>query len=121
MHATFTADCTPPVATLTIVGELDIASRGRLAWRLIDLGALDCTTVRLDVGQVTHIDARSLRLIDQMRERLEANGGSLEIRSASLCFALFSTGGGFTVLAAAAAATAAAVEREPAATGTVPR
>jgi anti-anti-sigma regulatory factor len=101
MHATFTTTYEPPVVTLSIVGELDIASRGRLAWRLIELDDLECTTVRLDVGQLAYIDAQSMRLIDQARERLEADGATLEIIAASLSFGLVSTVGGFTALAAA--------------------
>ena len=104
MHATIITAWTPPVATLTIVGELDIAGRGDLARRLDDLAQLECTTVRLDVGRLTHIDGRSLHLIDETRKRIEGNGGSLQVIAASLCFALLSAVGGFTAVAAAAAA-----------------
>jgi anti-anti-sigma factor len=101
MPATFITTYEPPVATLTIVGELDVASRGSLARRLVDLGALRCSTVRLDVGQVTYVDACSMRLIDRAREQLEASGATMELTAASLCFGLISTAGGFTALAAA--------------------
>ncbi|WP_205471082.1 STAS domain-containing protein [Nocardioides sp. SYSU D00038] len=104
MQATFTTTYEPPVATLAIVGELDIVSRGRLAWRLAELTTLGCRTVRLDVGRVTYVDGRSVRLIDQTRERLEARGATLDIIAASACFARVVTVGRFRRLAAACAA-----------------
>lgn len=104
MHATFAITHDPPVGTLVAAGELDIVSRGRLAWRLIDLGALDSAIVRLDLADVTYVDAGSLRLIDQARERLEARGTTFEISAASPCFRLVCPLADFTALAAAAAA-----------------
>jgi anti-anti-sigma factor len=102
MHANFSVSYDPPVGIMKISGELDLMSRGRLAWRLVDLEALDCRTLRLDVGQVTFIDAACLRLIDEARHRVTSRGGRLELTSASLCFALVSRLAGYRDLAAQA-------------------
>lgn len=102
MHAYISVSYDPPVGTMKVSGELDLMSRDGLAWRLVDLEALDCRTLRLDVGQVTFIDAACLRLIDEARRRVTSRGGRLELTSASPCFALVSRLAGYRELAAQA-------------------
>jgi anti-anti-sigma factor len=103
MTAIFRISSAPPAAWLRIEGELDVVSHAPLAWRLLDLEQLECTHVILDVGDVTHVDRSSLRLIDDARRRLLARGASFEISSASLGFALMARLGGYGPLAEHAA------------------
>ena len=100
MHTTISVAYAPPIATVTIAGELDPVSRGRLAWRLIDLNSLDCRTVRLDFGAVTHIDAACLRLIDDARRRVAGRGAMFELTAVSSYVGLVATLAGFHALSA---------------------
>jgi ABC-type transporter Mla MlaB component len=100
MHARFSCSYEPPVATLSIDGELDVVSRGRLAWRLLDLEAMDCGSLRLDLRYVTYIDVGCLRLIEDARRRAAARGAVLEVAAASLCVPLVARLAGFAALAA---------------------
>ena len=97
MHTTISVAYAPPIATVTIAGELDPVSRGRLA---IDLNSLDCTTVRLDLGAVTHIDAACLRLIDDARRRVPGRGAMFELTAVSSYVGLVATLAGFHALSA---------------------
>ncbi|WP_028642383.1 STAS domain-containing protein [Nocardioides sp. URHA0020] len=99
MTATFHLCSAPSHASLRIDGELDVQSRGPLAWRLLDLEQLRCTRYLLDLGNVTHVDSSCLRLIDDARERIVARGAELQVESASLCFRLLTRVGGYTALA----------------------
>ena len=103
MSVTFRSAYEPPVATLTIEGELDVLARGRLAWQLLDLERLSCPTVRLDLDRVSYVDACSMRLLEETRRRVRARGDRMELVAASLCFALVSRAAGYTVLATEAA------------------
>jgi anti-anti-sigma factor len=102
MHSIFSVSYDPPLGVMKISGELDLMSRGQLAWRLVHLDAVDCRTFRLDLGQVTFIDAACLRLIDEARRRVIGRGGTFELTSASRCFALVSGLAGYRDLAAQA-------------------
>lgn len=103
MEAAFRFTYLPPVAKLTIEGELDVASQAQLRWRLRDLEQVAHDIARLDVGRVNYIDPACVRLIDETRQRLLARGVELEIEAASLCFTLVSGLGGFPALASRAA------------------
>jgi len=99
MSATFRICSAPPEAWLRIEGELDVPSRGPLLWRLLDLEESGCTTLHLDVGQVTHVDARSMSLIEEARSRVRARSGHFHITAASSCFGLVARAAGFTTIA----------------------
>ena len=99
MDATFRFSYLPPVAKLTVEGELDYAAQAQLAWRLRDLEQVASGIARLDVGRVNYVDHDCMRLIDDARVRLAQRGFDLEIVSASLCFALVAGLGGFPALA----------------------
>jgi anti-anti-sigma regulatory factor len=99
MTATFHLSSTPLDARLQVVGDLDVQSRGPLAWRLLDLEQLECPRFQLDLGSVTHIDSSCLRLIDDARERIVARGADFHVVSASLCFRLLTRVGGYAALA----------------------
>lgn len=99
MSATFRIGSSPPDAWLRVEGELDVPSRGPLLWRLLDLEQSGCTTLHLDVGQVTHVDAGSMSLIEEARSRLRASAGHFRITAASSCFALVARAAGFTTIA----------------------
>jgi ABC-type transporter Mla MlaB component len=99
MTATFHLSSTPHDARLRVDGELDVQSRGPLAWRLLDLEQLECTTYELDLGNVTHVDSGCLRLIDDARERIVARGAEFHVFSASFCFRLLTRVGGYAALA----------------------
>jgi anti-anti-sigma factor len=100
MTATLRVSLSPPRAWLRIEGDLDVPSRGPLAWRLCELEDLGCTTLYLDLGQVTSVDASSLRLIDDALARMTAGGATCQVTSASRCVARMTTTGGYAELAA---------------------
>jgi ABC-type transporter Mla MlaB component len=100
MTATFRISDVPPDAWLRIEGELDVVSRAPLAWRLIDLDQSSCTRLYLDVGDVTHVDSTSMRLIDDARKRFVARGGTFEVTAASLIFTMVAGMRGYRALAA---------------------
>jgi ABC-type transporter Mla MlaB component len=100
MAATFSISASSTQARLRIEGELDVLSRGPLAWRLLDLEQLECAHRCLDLEHVTHVDSASMRLIDEARLRILARGARFEIAAASLPFALLAEVGGYAALAA---------------------
>jgi anti-anti-sigma factor len=102
MSATFRVSDGPPDAWLRIEGELDVLSRATLAWRLIDLVQSPCMRLYLDVGDVTHVDSTSMRLIDDARKQFVARGGTFRITSASLIFTMAARIRGYGALAASA-------------------
>lgn len=99
MGTAFRFSCAPPDSWLRIEGELDVSSRGPLAWRLFDVEQLDCSVLQVDVSAVTHIDTCCMRLINDSRERMVARGGRFELVAASPSFALMARLAGFTTLA----------------------
>lgn len=99
MDATFRFSHLPPMAKLTIDGELDPRGRAQLVWRLRDLEGVECDAVRLDVGRLNYIDHECMGLIDETRRRLVARGVDFQVGAASLCFALVSGLGGYAELA----------------------
>jgi len=111
--ATFRVSHVPPNAILQIEGELDVTSRAPLAWRLIDLDQSSCTTVHLDVGEVTHVDSTGMRLIDDARKRLVARGATFQVTSASLVFTMVARMRGYRALVAAAQDHSAILDRVP--------
>lgn len=75
--------CSPPVARLRAVGELDLATRDRLRDVLGCLRFRGCTQVEVDLAAVTFIDACTLRVLHAEQRRLLLEGGSLEVVAAS--------------------------------------
>lgn len=100
MDATFRFSYVPPVAKLTIEGELDARAAAQLQWRLRDLEQVAHDVARIDAGRVNYIDDECLRLIDETRQRLVARGVDFRVETASLCFGLVSGLGGYSALAA---------------------
>jgi anti-anti-sigma factor len=103
MTATFAITHDPPVALIVIRGELDVSCRGILAWRLVELASLDCPTVRVDLRDVTHIDACCLRLLDDTRRHVTARQARFVVTHASTYVALVAELAGFHGLAPCAA------------------
>ncbi len=103
MTATFAITHDPPVALIVIRGELDISCRGPLAWRLVELASLDCSTVRVDLRDVTHIDACCVRLLDDARRSITGRQGRFVVTHASTYLALVAELAGFHGLAPCAA------------------
>jgi anti-anti-sigma factor len=103
MTATFAITHDPPVALIVIRGELDISCRGPFARRLVELVSLDCSTVRVDLRDVTHIDACCLRLLDDARRSITAHRGRFVVTHASMYVALAAELAGFHGLAPCAA------------------
>ena len=99
MTATFAITHDPPVAIIVISGELDITCRGPLAWRLVELASLECSTVRVDLRDVTHIDACCLRLLDDARRSVTAHQRRFVVTHASTYVALVAVLAGFHGLA----------------------
>ena len=99
MSASFSISYTAPIGVVKVAGELDLFCQGYLSWRLLDLDALDCRTLRLDLGEVTYIDAGCLQVIDEARRRVARRGGDLELTSTPLCFGLVSRLAGYDDLA----------------------
>ena len=99
MTATFAITHDPYVALIVISGELDIDCRGTLAWRLVELASLDCPTVRVDLRDVTHIDACCLRLLDDTRRWVTARHTRFVVTHASTYVALVAELAGFHGLA----------------------
>ena len=99
MTATFAITHDPPLALLVITGELDIHCRGTLAWRLVELASLECSTVRVDLRDVTHSDACCLRLLDDTRRSVTARQSRFVVTHASTYVALVAELAGFHGLA----------------------
>ena len=99
MTATFVITHDTSVALIVIRGELDITCRGTLAWRLVELASLDCPTVRVDLRDVTHIDACCLRLLDDTRRSVTGRRGRFVVTHASTYVALVAELAGFHGLA----------------------
>lgn len=99
MTATFAITHDPPVAIIVITGELDISCRGALAWRLVEVASLDSSTVRVDLRDVTHIDACCLRLLDDTRRLVTARQARFVVTHASTYVALVAELAGFHGLA----------------------
>jgi len=71
------------LAVLTLVGEIDIATVSHLRAlvdQAVDAGAL---LVAVDLAGVRFLDAGGINVLAIAGERLRANGGSLEVRSAT--------------------------------------
>jgi hypothetical protein len=94
MHATFHLTFTPPVARLSIAGELDLGDHWRLRTcfaDLLDHVALDPRfgrggVVQLDAGRVELVNGSCLHLLDSLRREVLAEGQRFEIPSASFAF-----------------------------------
>jgi anti-anti-sigma factor len=99
MAATFAITHDPPLALIVITGELDIGSRGTLAWRLVELASLDCSTVRVDLSDVTYVDTCCLRLLDDARRSVTARRAHFVVTHASTYVALAAELAGFHGLA----------------------
>ncbi len=95
MTATFAITHDPPVALIVIRGELDVGCRGPLARRLVELASLDCSTVRVDLRDVTHIDACCVRLLDDARRSITRRQGRFVVTHASTYVALVAELAGF--------------------------
>jgi anti-sigma B factor antagonist len=71
-------------AIVSLVGELDIASIGRLRPILMDAASTPSTsTVVLDLADLTFLDSTALGLIESTNRALRARGGTVCIRNAS--------------------------------------
>ena len=103
MTATFAITHDRHVARIVIAGELDIGSRGTLAWRLVELASLDCPTVRVDLSGVTYVDACCLRLLDDARRSITARHVRFVVTHASTYVAAAADLAGFHGLAPCAA------------------
>lgn len=95
MHPVFTTHLAPTTSRLAVSGELDLASREQLRWRLAQAEQFAGSSVELDLGGVTYVDASCLRVVDDARRRLEASGRSLDITVASRQFAMISSLAGY--------------------------
>ena len=61
------------------VGELDIASAGKLERELAAAAAGDAATIVLDLSGLTFIDSTGLRIVLDFNERCGGQGGRLAI------------------------------------------
>lgn len=100
MHPVFTTHLAPTTSRLAVRGELDLASRDRLRWRLAQADQFSRVSVQLDTSGVTYVDASCLRVVEDTRLRLEASGRILEVVAASREFAMISDLAGYVELAA---------------------
>lgn len=99
MTATFVMTHDPPDALIVIRGELDISCRGPFARRLVELASLDCSTIRVDLRDVTHIDGCCLRLLDDARRSVTGRQGRFVVTHASTYVAVAAELAGFHGLA----------------------
>ena len=83
MQADFRFTCAPPLARLSVTGELDLSTRDRLVDILACLRHRGCTRVEVDLSAITFIDASSLAVLHAEQLRLLLAGGSLEVVAAS--------------------------------------
>lgn len=67
------------VATVSVAGEVDIDSGGRLADVLRDLGP-ECSTVVVDCSRLSFIDSTGLAILLRGHRDLEERDGRLELR-----------------------------------------
>ena len=84
MLTQFLAACDAPDAHVHIVGDdVDLATSQELREFLRNLHRGGCTQLAVDATAVTFIDACSLAVLQQERDRLLDLGGTLEVVAAS--------------------------------------
>lgn len=69
--------------TITVRGEIDLASVDSLLQRLIDLAHPATGKIALDLAQVDFIDCAGLHMLADIDRHVQARGGSLHIVAAS--------------------------------------
>jgi len=77
-------ECEPPLARVSITGELDLSTDAQLQDAFTFLDGAGCTRLQLDLAAVTFIDAHALGLLHVEQHRLRASGGSLDVVAASV-------------------------------------
>jgi len=70
-----------PLATLTLTGEIDLASAHLLVDTIDDVIERGATTVMLDFAGVTFINSTGLGAMVAATKRLRADGGDLVLRN----------------------------------------
>jgi len=75
----------PPVAHVTVVGELDAFTSPQLSRCVGDAIAAGCTDVRMYLGGLTFIDAAGIGLLVRLRVMTAQLGGRLELVETSDC------------------------------------
>jgi anti-anti-sigma factor len=86
MQFTIRSSLTPPDVHLTMDGELDIFSAGRVSRSLgaaLDAG---CRRALLDASGVTFVDASALGVLVRARELMRSYAGTLEVTAFSPTF-----------------------------------
>jgi anti-sigma B factor antagonist len=68
-------------ATLTVDGEVDLDTTGRLTSALAEAGS--CGLVLVDLAGVTHMDSAGLRCLMTANADIERRGGRLRVSAAS--------------------------------------
>src|SRR3954454_21927203 len=68
---------TPPLAELTIQGELDFATSEKIDQAIDQTAAGGCTLVAVDLHDVTFIDCAGIRALVRARHRLDAGSSHL--------------------------------------------
>jgi anti-anti-sigma factor len=75
---------TPPLAELTLKGELDFSSTQRVDWAVgLAASASGCSLVAVDLQDVTFIDCAGIRTLVEARHRLDAACSQLWISGLS--------------------------------------
>jgi len=75
----------PPTAQLCATGELDAFTSRQVLHQFLDAVDGGCTHLRMDLAEVTFIDAAGIGLLVRMRRTAAEVGGQLEIIAASSC------------------------------------
>ncbi|KQW53784.1 hypothetical protein ASC77_05915 [Nocardioides sp. Root1257] len=75
----------PPAALLSVAGELDVFTTLQVHRQATDAIAVGCAELRVDLSEVTFIDASGVGLLVRLRTALAERGGRLEIVGASAC------------------------------------
>lgn len=69
-----------PVHTISLAGELDLASADTVEAELISVEATDATTILLDLSGLTFMDSTAIRLLIVADARSRSNGQRLALR-----------------------------------------
>jgi anti-sigma B factor antagonist len=71
------ASLTPEVALVSVSGELDSYTAGRLQARIDEAGTVGADTVLVDLSEISFIDSAALAVLVRETKRLEGRGHSL--------------------------------------------
>jgi anti-anti-sigma factor len=74
---------TPPLADLTLRGELDVSAVARIGWTVDQALSRGCTVIAMDLRNVTSVDCAGIDALADTRHRLDAVSSHLHVTGRS--------------------------------------